>query len=61
MHLNMSSAKWRSFCLDLNVLMHVFRIGVEINIKVCAATYEKYFNIFIWFDLNKNTLSALLE
>ena len=28
MHLKMSSAKWRPFCLGLNVLTHIFRVKI---------------------------------
>ena len=33
MRLKMSSAKWRPFCLGLNVLMHVFRSNTKVSVS----------------------------
>ena len=47
MHLKMSSAKWRPFCLGLNMFMHQWNGSLIVQVMFCqlSVSFPKYFYI----------------
>ena len=66
LHLEMASAKWRPFCLDLNVLMYQFRVILRLCIRTSIAiiwnicwTNDVYANSMDEYSRNMQVLSVI--